>query len=890
MANHAVLIDGENLQAARCTTNAPSTVGEYIEGVVVKEIWAVQLERNVIPFERDFATNFVAGMSPKLGAEVLATVRALIPAAEDIYPMHLLPDLDELPPNISEDDGWSMPHRKVGLEALKIFFDALNEGTPESSGSMDPPILPPASIASISGQLVAMLEHVSLVSRQGADIMLQQSDIDLQSWENVCSAADGQFPPGSKKELLATLQECRGRIFDLEREVVTQSKVSVASANRDKKEFDKSLARLTAVNQALEEKLKSRTSESRAAGQRILDLEQRLSHTQELLQERGAKIQALEAEIARIGRMQDDLLIRERRYGERMLELHVEEFMSVCRDRQRQKQIESTIRGEVSDDRNTDNFLEKDLSKLAEDTLEKVQAQFHGFFEERKQNMYDVVESHEAQIQKKLQSMEGFGKNLQRRLSGQADMRGPVDVAVQTDHVARSVSKHSHQDYSPGGARGSKHSCYDQASLRMADIAKRSSIGIIPLFASAVLCQRRRSLPVQLPDAMSRRMSVRDPPTRQQSAPAQPLSHLGLMQARLPLVGDAERKKYEGASPEPLDALLEGRGEDWREPSDEESLTSKEVDGTSSPRKWSTPSSVPAGAPDISLWKLSESMDVERAALQAWQRRSFSIVRSHGQTTLEYTSEQVNGQTQTLAVLCSTAEGERAEVSEMESITMGTLSEQGKIEVCSDLHQYQLAMGKVRSAVEEYAEDVPDVLYPLCIDWTHPVDGAQRSILAASSEADRAAWLNSLSEATAIEWEGAAVEQEVIPDSKSVQEPFAPATEEGAELNAQPIELLSPASKKVAEVRTPEPQAEHEVHLPTSPPTASALNRPLGPLSPLSSTQASTQASSTQVSTGIVQKSKTSSPQQPKSGRERGKSWHHAKTTRRSVLEFERGA
>ena len=62
-----------------------------------------------------------------------------------------------------------------------------------------------------------------------------------------------------------------------------------------------------------------------------------------MIAEKAKKIQMLENEIARMGRMQDDLLLRERKYGERMLQLHVDEFMSIARECERNLTFQPAI-------------------------------------------------------------------------------------------------------------------------------------------------------------------------------------------------------------------------------------------------------------------------------------------------------------------------------------------------------------------------------------------------------------------------------------------------------------------------------------------------------------------------------------------------------------------
>jgi len=160
------------------------------------------------------------------------------------------------------------------------------------------------------------------------------------------------------------------------------------------------------VNQALEDKLRDRTTEFNNASQRIGDLERRINHEQSLVQEKGKRIRVLENELARCARMQDDLLSREREYGKRILQLKVEEFMGLCRDHQRKKRLESAINGNSSSGVEDEVPTEQDLQNLATDTLGMLKNQFEEFFEERQLSIQEVSRQAEASVERERKGIE----------------------------------------------------------------------------------------------------------------------------------------------------------------------------------------------------------------------------------------------------------------------------------------------------------------------------------------------------------------------------------------------------------------------------------------------------------------------------------------------------
>jgi len=321
----------------------------------------------------------------------------------------MLPDLGEFPAGNLDEDGITASQRKLLMEALSIVFDGLNdEAVAQRLVRDDAPALPRSSVACVCMQVAAMLETMSLSRRCSAEALLQDGSLDLDAWSNVCAGVGRKPRPGSKSELIEELQCCRQEIFQLEKELSVQARFNDVSSLRELREADRSNQNLLSVNQSLEEKLKDRTEELRQTNESICELQQRISHQQKLIDQKSQRISMLEQEVEKTARMQKDILLREHKYGEKMLQLRMEEFMTASRDNQRQKRFLSlaSITGSVIENDNAtengedtmDNYGEENLDELAKKTLQDMQAEFDSFFQVRQEKMASFAQQCEDKI------------------------------------------------------------------------------------------------------------------------------------------------------------------------------------------------------------------------------------------------------------------------------------------------------------------------------------------------------------------------------------------------------------------------------------------------------------------------------------------------------------
>lgn len=336
------------------------TIGQFIESVVLKEFYLVQINRgrqnqNLDP---DGVRSLLARIAPTLGQDVLETVAGWIPVAAEVTSESLLPDLDRFPTTTHNAQGLSVQQKKLVLEAVEIMLDTFNHAEVTGLDAHDVPLLPRPCIACISAQVVSMLEHLALVRGRGTAVALHDNDLDLATWQRVCNTSREQPQKGSREELVEELQQCRQRIFELEKELAMQANSAAGSAARAKREHGQMATRLLNVNHALELKNKMQSNEAKALREQVSELQVRLAHDHWRAGQKDKETLALEEQLARQMRLQDDMLVREKEYGRRILNLHLKEFESTCRNDQRMRTLSRVMStGGQSSRRHSGNSL-----------------------------------------------------------------------------------------------------------------------------------------------------------------------------------------------------------------------------------------------------------------------------------------------------------------------------------------------------------------------------------------------------------------------------------------------------------------------------------------------------------------------------------------------------
>jgi len=486
-----------------------TTVGEHIEGIILKELWCAQLlsQPELVDFDPAPSRALVEHFAPSIARDVLDAVRGWIPIAADLTPASLLPDLDQFPDSPQDEDGLTVWQRSIVHGASEIVLDIFNDPGAAPNGcptEMISPVLPRSSLAAVAVQIAAMLEHLSLLHPQGAQAQLQGSDLDLAAWQHLCTFRGEQPLAGTKQQLVEELQQCRRQIFDLEKELVTQVKVAEAASSREKQECDKTVGRLLCLNAALEEKLKQRTEQYRCSSTRIETLQRQVQHEHLLVEEKSKKVRALEDELSKSGRMQADLLEREREYGNRILKLRMEEYEGMCEDHKRRKHLESVLKGESSDHDTLPVPRKEDLKGLAEETLDGLLSEFATFFEDRQNNLLDLTHQCEDAINEKRRTTQIINEDMQLQMSSFRSrkdasfvVRNSVGVQVELGpRMAEEVPRCGEaQDHHSPSLRPSGHHRTDRAEMHARKSHSRDSKINQETHRFAKQCSKSKMLP-----------------------------------------------------------------------------------------------------------------------------------------------------------------------------------------------------------------------------------------------------------------------------------------------------------------------------------------------------------------------------------------------------------
>lgn len=456
-----------------------ATIGQFITNVVLKELVAAQLQQRGVGSDPSgdvaSAHSLLQSLAPNFAQDILETASGWIPAAAEVNPDSLLPDLDQFPAAPHNVEGLTVQQRKLLLEAIEIILDIFNDPNAERQDQEYlPPYLPRPSFACIAAQVSTVLEHLVLLRPQSAAAACHQTDLDLAAWQRVHAAGREHSQRGSREELVEEVQHCRQRIFELEKELAVQANTAAASAARAKREHTQMATRLLNVNRALELKTKQQTHDAKDLRQEVWALEKKLTQEKWRVEQKVEETQKLEDELSKQLRMQDDMLVREKEYGRRILHLHLNEFESTVRNDHRLKTLSSVMNGRTrpasssphqagpdgepqfsSDDGrgiwDKAELTADDLADLSQRTLQGLERDLEGIFEERQRRFKEVVKKYETRLQETQRRFQAICEQTRREamLEGQkantkggkfAPKRSTVDQEVQTDPVFRPES------------------------------------------------------------------------------------------------------------------------------------------------------------------------------------------------------------------------------------------------------------------------------------------------------------------------------------------------------------------------------------------------------------------------------------------------------------------
>lgn len=250
----------------------------------------------------------------------------MIPAAADAAASTLLPDMDMFPQAACDYDGLTVEQRKFVFETLELILDVFGDPGYHgrgAGGGVQKMSLPRTSMACIAAQIAALFEQLHLLHPEvgvtsgrklpGLGQLSNGNDVDLGCLVNSHGKSFRHAGnPLTKQGLIAELQTCRRQMLDLEGEKVSTRRTADAALQRGRRDAEKTVSRLLAVNHALEQKHKIRVEEARKNTQKCRDLEARAKHYEWLLAEKTKTTKLLEDELSKSMRRQEDVLTREK--------------------------------------------------------------------------------------------------------------------------------------------------------------------------------------------------------------------------------------------------------------------------------------------------------------------------------------------------------------------------------------------------------------------------------------------------------------------------------------------------------------------------------------------------------------------------------------------------
>lgn len=416
-----------------------STLGEFIVGTVRKELWTTDVRRQRQHGSVNFMNecpgeDLLKRMELSLAQNILDAATGWIPALRGLTPASLMPDLYCFPHKVQDVEGLTPMQRKLLLQLLEIVLDDfhrppdLPSDTHQQEDESRLPLLLPVSIACISAQIAAALEHVVLTNIKSAPAQLREADMDLNHWQQVAAK---KTVTHSREELLEELQKYRQESFDLEAKMQSLTSTHERILVIERSDAKQALERLLTINSRLETKLRTRTEESREKSRQISELHTKLDYARWLTEKTSAKRDELERESMRWQQLKEDMFIREREYGRRLIRFRVEEVQTILRNNQRAKQMRDLLDGNpAASVVNVDTGEPgQELGRIAKQTIMDLERAFDELLAQRQEQFQEMVMRKERCFQRH------FGELVPELCRGEPGFIAPETAshATQTD-------------------------------------------------------------------------------------------------------------------------------------------------------------------------------------------------------------------------------------------------------------------------------------------------------------------------------------------------------------------------------------------------------------------------------------------------------------------------
>lgn len=479
-----------------------NTVGELLVEVLGKELCHIWLRKDPGTFDLEVLHAVMARVGPSLASDMVELIQRWVPGLGSLECRTLLPDLRKFPPEIEDCPKLELAQRKLIAESLEVlltgmqwsfaaddrewrhFLQQYHETVAKSSSSVTttskeqeilgkkaPRFLagglmsfPAESVAAVCGAVTLAVEHVLMFRPQvkaaaagtlealvrggdGGALALGRGEDDAAGAVKEQLAMDKALR--SKEGLISELQRARRRMFEMERELVAKEHKKAEQVAWERGERERETSQLMQLNSILEDRLRKRTEEVKEQKRLVEDGKRRVEHVNSLLLEKHRKIEVLEHALGTSSRMTEDVLEREREYGRRMLRLRLAEDQSMQSQKLRIEKLQRLIRTEQSGGSPLGDEIplsltegESHIAAQAKETLEKVEAEFDSFFEQRQEKFREALETYERRLGEKKSKFEstcqellkaeamqacvvsaGFGKRQTRSIAAQVNFR-----------------------------------------------------------------------------------------------------------------------------------------------------------------------------------------------------------------------------------------------------------------------------------------------------------------------------------------------------------------------------------------------------------------------------------------------------------------------------------
>jgi len=396
-----------------------STFGEFICVAIRKELLQIWLREDPSSFDVEVVTAVSDAACAHVSADLIELVKGWLPSLV-LEVQSPLVDLGNGDGGVAHSPAYAAELTML-TSSLQLFFESANFFEPlqvgEQLGDLAPRVppwfmdfqLPTPSTFCLAAEIAPVLMRAQRSS----------------SGEDQAESAEPEAPPGSQQETITRqLQQCRKRIFSLERELVVQSRTEKEKVTFEKAERAKSETRLMDINSQLEERLKARTEELRKAGQKLIEAQRGMDHAKFLLEDKNRQIAKFEYKEQQRLKHEEQQNEREREYGKRLLRLAIQEDVMKQREKYRLEKLQGFIKGEEQVEDLADSGADVNMRSA----LDKMEDEFEVTFKQRQEKFDAALKDYERKVEEKKAQYDVLSKDVLK--AGVAAKNKPAGIEI----------------------------------------------------------------------------------------------------------------------------------------------------------------------------------------------------------------------------------------------------------------------------------------------------------------------------------------------------------------------------------------------------------------------------------------------------------------------------